>query len=191
MPDHPRVFCSYSSVDKPRVQAIVEQLEAAGIDPWWDGWEINPGDNFVARINEGLHTCAAGLIFFSKDTLASSWAQQEIHTLTLKAVEDGIPLFLVMLDPDARLPELLRAIHRLDATQIKALIDAIYNTVAGRSQKPPLRPSRATSRERVFQIALQDAGPDALQVSAQLDGATLGAAQQVRLSSDFRFSYHD
>ena len=85
MPDHPRVFCSYRSVDKARVRAIAEQLAAAGIDPWWDGWEINPGDNFVARINEGLRTCAAGLIFLSRDTLASNWVQHEISTLICQA----------------------------------------------------------------------------------------------------------
>ena len=191
MPDHPRVFCSYRSVDKARVQAIAEQLAAAGIDPWWDGWEINPGDNFVARINEGLHTCAAGLIFLSRDTLASNWVQHEISTLICQLIEDGKPLLLVMLDPDAPLPPLLRPLHRLDATQIDTLIDAIYHTAAGGSQKPRLGPPRATRRERVFQITLQGAGPDALQVAARLDGEALGAAQQVRLSSDFRFSYHD
>jgi hypothetical protein len=63
MPDHPKVFCSYRSVDKARVQDIVEQLKAAGIDPWWDSWEINPGDNFVARIDEGLRTYAVDPIW--------------------------------------------------------------------------------------------------------------------------------
>jgi len=126
MPDHPRVFCSYRSVDKARVRAIAEQLTAAGIDPWWDGWEINPGDNFVARINEGLRTCAAGLIFLSRDTLASNWVQHAIDTLSHKAVEDGILLFPVLLDPDAPLLALLRPYHRLDATQTDALIATIY-----------------------------------------------------------------
>ena len=87
-------------------------------------------------------------------------------------------------------PPLLRPLHRLDATQIDTLIDAIYHTAAGDSQKPRLGPPRATRRERVFQITLQDAGSDALQVAARLDGEALDEAQQVRLSSDFRFSYH-
>ena len=43
-----------------------------------------------------------------------------------KAVEDGILLFPVMLDPDAPLLALLRPYHRLDATQTDALIAAIY-----------------------------------------------------------------
>src|SRR5215471_15251306 len=191
MPDHPRVFCSYRSVDKARVQAIAAQLAAAGIDPWLDGWEISPGDNFVARIDEGLRTCTAGLIFLSKDTLDSNWVQREISALICQEIEDGKPLLLVMLDPDVPLPALLRPVHHLDATQIDALIDTIYKRVAGSSKKPPLGPPRASRRERVFQIALQEAGPDALRVSATLDGAALGEAQQVRLSSDFHFSYQD
>src|SRR5215467_7125215 len=122
MPDHPRVFCSHRSVDKARVQAIAEQLEAAGIDSWWDGWEINPGDNCVARLDEGLHTCAAGLIFLSRDTLDSNWVQHEISTLIHKAVEDGILLFPVRLDPDMPLPALFCPYSRLGATQTDALI---------------------------------------------------------------------
>src|SRR5262249_45262949 len=162
-----------------------------GIDPWLDGWEINPGDNFVARIDEGLRTCTAGLIFVSKATLDSNWVQREISALICQEIEDGKPLLLVMLDPDVPLPALLRPVHRLDATRIDTVIDAIYRVSDGRSQKPPLGPLRPSRRERVFQIALQEAGPNALRVSAVLDGAALGEAQQVRLSSDFHFSYQD
>src|SRR5215831_1866377 len=137
MPDHPRVFCSYRSVDRARVQAIAAQLATAGIDPWLDGWEINPGDNFVARIDEGLRTCTAGLIFVSKATLDSNWVQREISALICQEIEDGKPLLLVMLDPDVPLPALLRPVHRLDATRIDTVIDAIYRVSDGRSQKPP------------------------------------------------------
>src|SRR4029453_15797974 len=100
-----------------------------------------------------------GLIFLSRDTLASNWVQHEISTLICQAIEDGQPLLLVMLDPDASLPPLLRPLHRLDATQIDTLMPAIYNTATGRSRRPPLGPTRATRRERVFQITLQGAGP--------------------------------
>lgn len=34
MADRIRVFCSHSSVDKPRVKAVAERLAAAEMDPW-------------------------------------------------------------------------------------------------------------------------------------------------------------
>lgn len=53
-----RVFISHSSKDKPAVEKLARALRAKGIDAWLDKWEIAPGDDIVARINEGLEECA-------------------------------------------------------------------------------------------------------------------------------------
>lgn len=65
----PRVFLSYRSVDRERVRTIAEALLARGIDAWWDAWEIRPGDDFVAKINNGLEECECGAVFLSKASL--------------------------------------------------------------------------------------------------------------------------
>jgi hypothetical protein len=84
-----RVFCSHSSIDKPRVKEVAARLAAAGIDPWVDDWEIAPGDDIVARIDEGLAACQVGLIFFSKTTMEKAWVRGEVSNLTYQAIEDG------------------------------------------------------------------------------------------------------
>src|SRR5271166_3912672 len=47
----PKVFCSHRSVDKTRVRDIARKLREAGIDAWFDEWEIKPGEDIVAAMN--------------------------------------------------------------------------------------------------------------------------------------------
>jgi hypothetical protein len=60
-----RVFISHSSRDKPAVEALAIALRERGIEAWLDKWMIGPGDDIVARINDGLEQAGAGLIVFS------------------------------------------------------------------------------------------------------------------------------
>jgi|GEM_PF-5075931 len=172
-----RVFCSHSSIDKPRVKEVAVRLAAAGIDPWVDAWEIAPGDDIVARINQGLADCRVGLVFFSKATMEKPWVRKEVSTLTYQAIEDGKPVIPVMLDPDAPIPELLRPSARVAGEDLDRFIDAIY----GRSDRPRPAPPRTTAPERRFRNRLEEPEPGRVRVSALLDGerhaeatATLG-----------------
>jgi TIR domain len=76
-----KVFLSYRSVDRDHVRKVAEELRAAGIDAWWDQWEILPGDNFVVKINQGLEECDCGVVFLSNESLAGAWQQEEITIL--------------------------------------------------------------------------------------------------------------
>ena len=132
MAGNPKVFCSHRSVDKPRVKEIATKLAAAGIDPWVDQWEIQPGDDIVAKINDGLASYDVGLIFLSKTSLESDWVTAEANTLTYQRIEDGKRVIPVMIDADAPVPPLLRPQARLGLERIEELIAAIY----GRTDKP-------------------------------------------------------
>jgi TIR domain len=50
----PVVFCSHSSRDKPIVEQFAARLRRDGIDAWLDKWEMSAGDDFIAKINDGL-----------------------------------------------------------------------------------------------------------------------------------------
>src|SRR5438270_3201167 len=121
-----KVFLSYRSVDHAHVQKVAEELLAAGIDAWWDVWEILPGDNFVAKINEGLDLCNCGVVFLSNESLAGAWQQEEITILKSLAVDEKRSLIPVVLDPNVKVPPILRVHSRLSADQIPQLIEAIY-----------------------------------------------------------------
>ncbi len=181
-----RVFLSYRSVDKARVLALATQLNAAGIDAWFDGWEILPGDDFVTKINQGLDSCDVGLIFFSNASLDGKWHQAEINALTVLTVENNRPLIPVLLDLDAKIPALLRSRSRVAADQVQDLIDAIQQ----RTHKPAPRTQPQPDPTR-FLIRLRDLGGQNLGVSTQLDQQPPNPESTVQPGADFQFSYAD
>ena len=185
MPGNLKVFCSHTAVDKPLVQDIAAQLAQAGIDPWVDAWEILPGENIVAKVNQGLADADAGIIFCSKQAMASDWVQNELNTLLQLAIEQQKPLIPVMIDPDTPLPPLLQSRLNLDSTNVEGLINAIY----GRTDKPRVAPPRGQARERRFRITLRALAPERLMVEADLDGEPVGEAQECVVGVGFHFSY--
>ena len=78
------VFVSHSSGDKSEyIEPIVADLEASYINVWIDKKKIMPGDNLRSSIlNDGLDKADIVLIFFTKQSLESSWVDKEIkHVL--------------------------------------------------------------------------------------------------------------
>ena len=56
-----KLFLSYSRQNKALVYPFVEALTAAGVEVWIDREEIDPLDDFPARIREGLARVRARL----------------------------------------------------------------------------------------------------------------------------------
>ncbi|MBU1298324.1 MAG: toll/interleukin-1 receptor domain-containing protein [Proteobacteria bacterium] len=78
------VFVSHSSGDKfEYIEPIVADLESAYINVWIDKKKIAPGENLRSSIlNDGLDKADIVLIFFTKQSLESSWVDKEIkHVL--------------------------------------------------------------------------------------------------------------
>jgi len=78
------VFISHSSEDKETlVEPIVSDLESCFINVWLDKRKIVPGDNLRKSIfKDGLDKADVALIFFTQNSLKSSWVDREIkHVL--------------------------------------------------------------------------------------------------------------
>ena len=78
------VFISHSSDDKKSlIEPIVSDLEDCYINVWIDKRKIVPGDNLRKSIfRDGLDKADVALIFFTDQSLKSSWVDQEIkHVL--------------------------------------------------------------------------------------------------------------
>ncbi|MFM7228057.1 MAG: TIR domain-containing protein, partial [Cyanobacteriota bacterium] len=144
-----RVFLSHSSRDKPAVEALARYLREQGIDAWLDKWEIGPGDDIIARMNEGLAEADAGLIVFSAQSLESPWVRAEVSTLTYERIKNGQPLIPVQVGDEAYIPPLLKPLCRLRIEQHEAIADALRHRRVG---PPPL--GRATG-ERLERVCLQ------------------------------------
>src|SRR5262249_23282534 len=160
-------------------------LLAQGIDAWWDAWEVRPGDNVVAKINQGLEECGCGVVFLSNDSLGGAWHQDEITILKTFAVDEKRPLIPVLLDAKVKVPAILRPYWRLTADQIPALAEAILHRSAN---KPPLgTPPPPVKRVR-FSIHLRELSDSAIGVTAQIDGKPVAAEQSVTPGASFAFS---
>lgn len=131
----PVVFCSHASADKPQVLAFAERLSRDGFTPWVDRMEIHGGDDFVAKINEGLQKTVAGLIFFSRHVNRSVWVRAEVNFLMHQAVQ-GMRVIPVMIDWDAPVPPLLAAYIRRGIGDYEAIRDDLL----GMTRRPVVGP---------------------------------------------------
>lgn len=78
------VFVSHSSEDKESyIEPIVRDLEDCYINVWIDKRKIVPGDNLRKSIfRDGLDKADIALLFFTEQSLKSSWVDREIkHVL--------------------------------------------------------------------------------------------------------------
>ena len=78
------VFVSHSSEDKETlIEPIVKDLEDCYINVWFDKRKILPGDNLRNSIfRDGIDKADVALIFFTEQSLQSSWVDREIkHVL--------------------------------------------------------------------------------------------------------------
>lgn len=78
------VFLSHSSKDKDIVRAVAERLKADGIRVWFDEWEIKPGDNIPAKIEDGLERSRILVFCMSANAFSSDWTQLESYTFRFR-----------------------------------------------------------------------------------------------------------
>ena len=110
-----KVFLSHSTKDKEFVQRLAAALEAADFEPWLCEVDIGRGENFVAKINEGLGQSDLALLVWSPDAAKSAWTEQEWTSLLAQQVEEHKIRLGIILLRDHPLPPLLRTSNRIEA----------------------------------------------------------------------------
>jgi hypothetical protein len=78
------VFLSHSSKDKVVVRGIADRLRTDGLQVWLDDWEIKPGYNIPAKIEEGLEQSRVLVLCISKNAFGSDWAMLESQTFRFR-----------------------------------------------------------------------------------------------------------
>jgi TIR domain len=68
---------------KPVVRALAKPLLDDGLNVWFDEWEIKPGDNITAEIEERLEHSRV-LILMWVHAFGSGWAQWEADTFRFR-----------------------------------------------------------------------------------------------------------
>lgn len=176
--DAPRkVFVSHSSRDKAAVQKLVDELRARGIDAWYGAYEIDPGDDVVAKLNEGLAGRDVGLVVLSANADQGRWQTSEVSTLFHERVEEGKVLIPVILGDGVRIPPLLKPLARIRIEDVDRIVDAINH----RRVKPPLQPPDLVVTSHTVVLTLTRGKTGAIRITVTLDGAALASCTHAAL----------
>ena len=73
-----RVFVSYSSRDRGFVEQLVHDLQENGINPWYDRWEMLPGDSLMQKIGDAILENEYLVVVLSPNSAESEWVKREL-----------------------------------------------------------------------------------------------------------------
>jgi hypothetical protein len=88
--NHPKAFVSHSTQDHDFVEKFATDLMAKGVDVWYSGWEIKPGDSIRTKIDEGLEGCEYFIIVLSKNSISRPWVQTELDAATIRKLNGKV-----------------------------------------------------------------------------------------------------
>jgi hypothetical protein len=82
------VFISHASEDKNYVSELARELKEAGIEVWYDDFQLGWGDDLRAKIDDGLINSKFGIVVFSESFLnKKKWTEHEINALFAREVK--------------------------------------------------------------------------------------------------------
>lgn len=127
-------FISHSHKDKSFVEWLAKSLVNAGVDVWYDNWEIKVGDSILEKVNDGLSQSDFLIVVLSGSSIKSRWVREELNAASAEMIENaGIRILPVIID-DVEPPPLLRhrkyADFRKDKNQaVRELLDVLLPSV--------------------------------------------------------------
>jgi hypothetical protein len=132
-----RAFICHASEDNALARQIAADLHAAGIDTFFDEWEIKAGDSLRRRIDEGIEACTHFIVLLTPQSLQKPWVNAELDAGFVRRVEGHCILVPLrhQLGVD-RLPPLLAAIRSPQIHDYERDIAILINDIRGLTRKP-------------------------------------------------------
>ncbi|MYG94934.1 MAG: toll/interleukin-1 receptor domain-containing protein [Acidimicrobiia bacterium] len=131
----PKVFLSHSCLDKTRfTTCFAEQLQAKGVDVWYDDWALRPGDSLVDRVFEHeLDDADVFIVVLSANSIDSKWVKEELNNAFIRKIEGQCKIIPVVLD-GVEVPAVLRdtlyqEIANCDSydNELQRILEGIFN----------------------------------------------------------------
>jgi len=162
MDKKPVAFVSHSSADGGVVEELARALARNGVDPWYAGWEIGPGDSIVDKINEGLESCDAFVIVVSRNSVRSKWVREELNSAVVERIEREAQIVPVRLD-DSPVPPIINHLRYIELYPLEDNLAELVKAIFGVTDKPavgeaPEYVRRASERQRA---AIEGLTPEA------------------------------
>jgi len=139
---NPIVFICHCSEDKDRfVIDFATKLRNAGIETWFDKWEMFVGESLVDKIfEEGLKEAEAVIFVISQFSSKEKWVNEEINESFVNSIMKGTKIIPIVLD-NANVPEALKStewekIEDLD--NYDQSFNSITDSIFGLSNKPSI-----------------------------------------------------
>jgi hypothetical protein len=120
-------------------------LRDAGIEVWFDAWNILAGHSITKEIQKGLHSSDFVVLLLTEHAVASGWVEKEWQSqVGLEAESRGVRIIPARLD-DCTIPLLLRDKHYADfRADYDAGLKALLRAIEGHSTST-LTPPEATT----------------------------------------------
>jgi hypothetical protein len=91
------LFLSYNSTDHSFVESIARRLRDAGLEPFFDRWNLPPGMRWRPKLEQTLGSCKAVVICVGRGEMGS-WQQREVDVaLDLQSRSPNLPVIPVLL----------------------------------------------------------------------------------------------
>jgi hypothetical protein len=107
-----KLFISYAHTDKWQVKQLVEILEDAGHQPWFDN-KLLPGQDWKQALADAIVDCESFVYAMTPESITSEWCQWEFT----KAVELGKPVIPILVQPKTKVPDNIRRYQYADFSE--------------------------------------------------------------------------
>lgn len=103
------VFLSYAQEDGELAAKIANDLKQAGLEVWFDQFELRPGDLIIDQIGIASRNARNFVAIVSKHSAKSNWFSSELATAIAASDADRRRRIIpILIDRDATLPPFLR-----------------------------------------------------------------------------------
>ena len=137
------VFISYGHQDQAWVHTLAENLYRAGLEVFYDEWEISPGDVLVHKLDEGIRASRNGILIVSPVSLSRPWVAEEYAAMLTRTVAGKQRLIPVLLG-EAELPPFLAArvwvdFRHVDGPEYDRRVSQLVAALRGEQPPRPVR----------------------------------------------------
>lgn len=155
----PTAFLSYARADQPRATKLVEALQVAGLNLWWDA-HIEGGAAFAKSIEAALEKCDAVIVVWSAKSVGSDWVLDE--AAKGRDLRKLVPVSFDGTEPPLGFRQyqsinLSRWHANADAAEIASVVRAVRAAAAQAPRQPPdlgSSPRRPSASRRGVLIAV-------------------------------------
>jgi hypothetical protein len=160
----PTAFLSHASEDKPLARKLAQDLEARGVQVFFDEWDIGLGESIRQRIDEGLLRSEYVLIIFTPRSIQKPWVKAETDAAFMRKLAGEAKLIPLRSELDPKdLPPLVQTLRSPNLDDYDAALAEISAALHGVSRRPIRGPAPGTIQAHA--MGVEGLSPAASQIA--------------------------